>query len=246
MTRHRRRIAIRVCELIAVVASALAVVIFATSLGGGSKAPQARSASLGTKPRATPTTAPRQPAHARRRATKSPPLFKPNCGRKGITTHGGKEGTCVDDSGHRITVVNRASTLHLNEMDVKLAPIRVRAVVGHKPYRLAATGVFVVLELTIHNNLRRPALFRPDEVALSLGPDSFNHDSLAETTIPGSFTNQSGVIPAGRSRTGTVVFDVPELDAPYLKTDGNVVIVQFRDESYDMAFDTVGYFRTYR
>jgi Domain of unknown function (DUF4352) len=246
VTRRRRRLAIRVSELVAVLATAGAVLILLSGGGTNRPEPGARSASLGA--RTAPTPAPHKPTRhrSRRRAVKTPVGPQPNCDAKGITLEGGRQGTCIDDAGHRITVVNRDSTLRLDEMNANIDHIGVRRTVGKGVYRVAAEGLFVMVTVTIHNKLRGPALFRPDEMSLVLGPSTYYNDAAAEASDPKSFANRGGFIRKGHSVTGRVIFDVPETAAPSLDIDGNVVIVQFRDYDYTSAINTVGYFRTYR
>jgi hypothetical protein len=64
--------------------------------------------------------------------------------------------------------------------------------------------------------------------------------------VPGTFVRDTRPIPPGKTRAGTVVFDVRRRSARRLSRDGNVVVVQFDDPSYDDAYNTVGFFRTYR
>jgi hypothetical protein len=246
VTRRRRRLAIRLCELVAVVAVQLSIVVLITTHGDSNK-PRARSASLGTRAQATVTPSPTRARHrAPRRPARTPVPLQPNCTQKGITASAGKEGTCIDDNGHRVMVVNRASELRLNEMDVTMKPIRVSDVVGRGVYRLPADGAYVIVTLTVRNKLKRPALFRPEELSLLLGPSTFTHDSAAESVDPRSFLSLGELIRPGRTLTGRVIFDVPQESVQYLTIDGNVVVAQFRDLDYTYAFETVGYFRTYR
>lgn len=182
----------------------------------------------------------------RRKSVKAPAVLRPDCGQKKITLRGGREGTCLDFSGHRVKVVNRASLLRLHDMDVKLKSVRVRRAVGTGPYRVQAAGVFVVVTVRIRNNLNGTALFRPAEMLLVLGSDTLVDSSVAEASVADSFVSKGGLIRRNHSRTGSVIFDVPETDAEHLAADGNIVIVQFRDLSYEQAVETVGYFRTYR
>src|SRR4051794_27036635 len=55
--------------------------------------------------------APQKTPAAQTPAAKLPPLD--DCRRKGITRRRGKQGSCYEESGRRVRVVDKAATLHL-------------------------------------------------------------------------------------------------------------------------------------
>jgi hypothetical protein len=145
-----------------------------------------------------------------------------------------------------IAVVNRASRLRLRELDVSLRGAEVRRRLGRGPRQVRASGVYVVVTLTVRNRLRARAAFGPEQVQLLLGRALYDHSASAEAASPRSFLPTGGQIRRGGERTGTVAFDVPRRAARRLQTDGNVVILQYGDASYERAYSTVGVIRTYR
>jgi hypothetical protein len=181
--------------------------------------------------------APQQTPVAQTPATKLPPLD--DCRRKGITRGKGKEGSCYEESGRRVRVVDKASTLHLDELDARLLSIRVR----DRPQERQAD---VTLELELRNNLDGLVDVQASHFALLLGR-GVNPPNLLATGPGANSLFRRGIGLGARERvTGAVTFTVSRRAARRLDANGNVEILQFSDSSLGKASLTVGVFRTYR
>jgi hypothetical protein len=181
--------------------------------------------------------APQSTPAAKTPATKLPPLD--DCRRRGITRRQGKEGSCYEESGRRVRVVDKGSTLHLDELDARLLSIRVRD-------RRQRRQADVTLELELRNNLDGLVDVQASHFALLLGRGVYPPNLLATGQGANSLFRRGIGLGARERVTGAVTFSVSRRAARRLDANGNVEILQFSDTSLGKASRTVGVFRTYR
>jgi hypothetical protein len=83
---------------------------------------------------------------------------------------------------------------------------------------------------------------------LLLGDKQFSEDFDAENMPGDSFTWNDDEIQPGETRTGTVIFDVPDASLGELDRSGNVFVLNFSDagSTVEEAGTTVGVIRTYQ
>jgi hypothetical protein len=170
-------------------------------------------------------------------SVKLPPLD--DCRRKGITRKLGKEGSCYEESGRRVLVVDRGARLHLPELDGRVMDLRVHE---HPAQRTAD----VSFDIEVRNNLDGLVDVQPSHFGLLLGRGVYAPNLLATGRDANSMFKRGIGLRAREHVSGTVTFTVSRRAARHLDRDGNLELLQFSDTSLDKASLTVGVFRTYR
>ncbi len=173
-----------------------------------------------------------------------------DCNTLGINPTGMREGTCKH-AGTTYVIVNENHALKLHTLSVTLAGI-------HTPSTLTASksataqGKFVVASLKISNRLELPQTFDAagtQQAGLILDGTVYKEDVTAETgSDSASCLSQSVRIPAGKSETCDVIFDVPASSVPDLGKhgSGDIYIADFgSDLAGSIPPQTVGQIRLY-
>ena len=168
---------------------------------------------------------------------KLPPLD--DCRRKGITRKKGKEGSCYEESGRRVLVVDRAARLHLPELDARVLGMRVREL-------RAQRRADVAFDVELRNNLDGLVDVQPSHFGLLLGRGVYAPNLLATDRGANSMFRRGVGLRARARASGTVTFTVSRRAARHVGRDGNLELLQFSDTSLPKASLTVGVFRTYR
>jgi hypothetical protein len=168
---------------------------------------------------------------------KLPPLD--DCRRKGITRKKGKEGSCYEESGRRVLVVDRGARLHLDELDARILGVRVREL---RDQRRAD----VSFDVELRNNLDGLVDVQPAHFGLLLGRGVYAPNLLATGRGANSMFRRGVGLRARARVKGTMTFTVSRRAARHLERDGNLELLQFSDTSLAKASLTVGVFRTYR
>lgn len=162
------------------------------------------------------------------------------------------EGTCIDGK-YKYDVVNRNSTLKLEELDVDLVSIDTTDVLADVGVE-RPNGVFLVITLAVTNRLSAPVYFDDTQDQTTYGAtvngdyNQYTEDFDAENGgDEQSFLWQGKEIQPDTTQTGTIIFDVPQEAVDNLDKDGNINILNFSDaESYGgRAKLPIGVIRTY-
>lgn len=173
-----------------------------------------------------------------------------DCDALGINPQERREGSCVSD-GQAFEVVNRGSKLRLAELNARLLDIETTKTVSSEYLDpVEASGTYVIATLDVENKMNVPQSFDPmgDHAALFLDGNIFTEDFEAANTLETSFLYDSKPIQPKSSRTGAVVFDIPNRFLPELDRAGNVAILNFSELSgFTDAYDppeVIGVIRT--
>lgn len=172
-----------------------------------------------------------------------------DCDALGINPEQRHEGTCVTD-GQTFTVVNRGSTLTLDELNARLLGIeKAKTVTGEYMEPETADGTFVIVELEVKNKTNSPASFDSlgDQVALLLDGNLFTEDTEAASVLDRSFWSLSKDIQPQSTQAGVAVFDVPTRFLRELEQGGNLAILNFSEiRGFDdfENLDVIGIIRT--
>jgi len=160
-------------------------------------------------------------------------------------------GTCNDPrTGQTVKIVNRAQTLSLKNVAVKIIG---KSVVTQKigpfspdhPDEVAtATGRYVKFVVKVTNLRDRPMdTVRDLDFNLVFVPAHYDQSLEAENLIGAPSLVHAGknhMIPPGRSNTGYIAFDVAPNRAPLVRKNANLLVVDKSDTR------VVGLIRTYR
>lgn len=106
-----------------------------------------------------------------------------SCEAKGINPQEGNEGSCIQGKWHKV-VVNKDSTLELDQLDARLKSIELHEEVsGGFQNPQAAKGIFVVATLQITNTTHTPQVFDSlgDSTSILLCGDLYNEDFKSRT-----------------------------------------------------------------
>ena len=248
---------LRAADAVAVVAlvASLAIVGGRLSSGSSDRSPTAARATATPFPGAKPgdrdgdgvpdaqdlapdSPAPQQtPQASTGPVAKLPPLD--DCRRKGITRRKGKEGSCYEESGRRVLVVDRGARLRLPELDARILDMRVRELPAQR-------RADVAFDVELLNNLDGLVDVQPSHFGLLLGRGVYAPNLLATGRGANSMFRRGVGLRARARASGTVTFTVSRRAARHLERDGNLELLQFSDTSLAKASLTVGVFRTYR
>lgn len=171
-----------------------------------------------------------------------------SCEAKDIVPKEGNEGACLQGK-QPVVVVNKDSTLELDQLDAQLKSIEVvEEISGNFQNPQPAKGVFVVGTLQITNTTSTPHIFDSfgDATSLLLCGDVYNEDFNVENgTATSSFVWRSKEIGPGQTVVGRVVYDIPDDRARCVEDNGNLRIVNFKDEDGFGRPSQLGIIRTY-
>jgi hypothetical protein len=169
-----------------------------------------------------------------------------DCTTLGIDPTGMREGTCTH-AGVTYVIVDMDHTLKLHTLSAKLNRIQTTNSLNGT----AAQGKFIVPSLTITNHLELPQTFDArgtQQAGLILNGTVYTEASSAEKSDSASCLSQDVRIPAGKSETCDVVFEVPAGSVPDLGKhgSGDLYIVDFgSDLAGSTSPQTVGQIRLY-
>lgn len=172
-----------------------------------------------------------------------------SCDARGVTTAARNEGTCTDEDGQRVKVVDRRTKLTLPEMNVAYDGYSSDEVITASTGAAKASGTFITLNLRVTNKLNGPVAFDPEgQVLLVLDGKTYTPDFDAMNTPGKSFLWNRDDIQAGNSKAGTVTFDVPKKRVAGMEKTGNILLYQFSDSDaeYGEQQRTLGFIRTYK
>jgi hypothetical protein len=174
---------------------------------------------------------------------------KNSCDAKGINPEKRREGTCVDPDGQKYKTVNRGSTLRLKELNVRVVSTRLTPTLTADTGTERASGQFYVVTLAVTNKLDSPTSFDDgqNQVGLTVGGKTYSEDFEAENMPGNSFVWGSDEIQPEESRTGSVIFDLPNRAVKKLGNSSaaaNLIILNFSDIESDPP-DLVGTIRLY-
>lgn len=230
--RRRPRPTLLLADIVAVVALVASIAVIAVRLTGPSEA--STGPAQPTNQAAAPETSDPLPPLPR---TKLPPAD--DCRRKGITSGGTGEGTCFQESGRRIHVVNMTSVLRLPEMEARLLSITSKQ-------RRVENAVDVDVRLQIRSKVKGTVDLSPERFGLHLGDRLFEPDPVVNGFAKGGLVSSGVRLRQGDSTSGRIIYRVPSALAAHLRRDGEVWIAQFSDFSPKSAGHTVGVIRADR
>lgn len=195
----------------------------------------------------TTATAPSTPAASTPATTTAAPT---DCNTLGINPTGMHEGTCTH-AGTTYVIVDQNHPLKLHTLSVKLGSIRSTSTLTASK-SATAQGRFIVAPLTISNHLALPQTFDAagtQQAGLILDGTVYKEDVNAETgSDSASCLSQDVRVPAGKSETCDVIFDVPASSAADLGKhgSGDLYIVDYgSDLAGSTPPQTVGQIRLY-
>src|SRR4051794_20066002 len=82
-----------------------------------------------------------------------------SCDALGINRAQRKEGTCIDRSGVKVTVVDKTSTLKLKTLTARFVGSRMASSLGDPGFTKTASGTYVVITIAVTNRLDTPVSF---------------------------------------------------------------------------------------
>ena len=158
--------------------------------------------------------------------TASTPSSPPDC--QSFDQH--KEGRCATN-GLSLVVANRGHEARLHTLAATLNGCRTTQSVSDGYGQSAtAAGIYVICSLTVRNRADGPESFGDNGAQTLLlvdrkrYTDAFDAENQADQQ---SFVSQDGDLQPGLSRTGDVIFDVPQRLAGDALTRGSVLTVDF-------------------
>jgi hypothetical protein len=148
------------------------------------------------------------------------------CDGAGINDQQGKTGTC-SRNGVTYTVVDKAQTLQLEELEAKVLKDQVTKVLkGQSKFPARQGHKWVVVQMQIKNKLDQPQrVGGPGFEQLTISDGKAHFIEAPSTVLNNSFF-ELGAIPAGGVKTGNEVFEVTDKfarDFPKLKVDLDIV-----------------------
>jgi len=209
------------------------VLVVAAVLAAGCGSPAKTVSHPTTSTESTPTT-----------ATTS--TSSTDCNTLGINPTKMREGTCTH-AGITYVIVDMNHTLKLHTLSAKLDGIHTTTSANGT----TAQGSLVVPAITITNHLELPQTFDASgtqQAGLILNGTVYMEAGAAEKSDPASCLNKGVRIPAGRSDTCDVIFEVPASSAADLGKhgSGDLYIVDFgSDLAGSISPQTVGQIRLY-
>jgi hypothetical protein len=155
-----------------------------------------------------------------------------SCDSKGINNTVGNTGTCLRD-GITYTVVNKNQVLPLEQLDAKVTNVQTEAAVQSSPQRKAiAKGRFVIVTLQVKNKLDKPSRFGGpgfEQAELAIDGHQYPEGAAATSLLRQAFLG-AGPIDAGKTKTGSVAFEVPtKLAENLVKQKAVLAIANFND-----------------
>jgi hypothetical protein len=169
------------------------------------------------------------------------------CDAAGINEKQGKTGTCSRD-GVTYTVVDKAQTLQLEELDAKVLKDEVTKVLkGQSKFPARQGHKWVVVNMQVKNKLDKPQrVGGPGFEQLTISSGKAHFLEVPSTVLNNSFF-ELGAIPAGGVKTGFEVFEVTDKfarDFPKLKVD--LDIVNFSEAGFIDQAKHVGVIRLWK
>jgi hypothetical protein len=187
--------------------------------------------------------------------TPTGPSANESCESLGITPEQGKEGTCAASDGSMIAVVNKGSTLKLQDLKAKVVSVESTDTVSGDTGTATARGTFVVVRLAVTNNTDAPVRFddSQDQVGLTIDGKQFSQDFETENgKLTDSWVWADADIQPTETTEGVSIFDVPAGVAKQLESPAaasNVIVISFQDKAAVDSGDTAeleGRIRLYR
>jgi len=173
---------------------------------------------------------------------------KNTCDALGINPEELNEGSCTS-KGQDLVVVNKETTLKLDQLTARLVSISTADTLKGSSFGpKSASGVFVIARVELTNLTSAPQTYDTfgDATALTLGGDYYSEDFNVENgAATDSFVWRSKELQPHESMEGTLVYDVPANAVSHLETDGNLGLVNFRDDSGVGSPKELGLIRTY-
>lgn len=168
------------------------------------------------------------------------------CDELGINADVGNEGACTDPDGRKYRVVNRSTTLSLNEITVRDVSVSMTPEIPgelSEPHR--ASGRWAQVTMTIRNETSEPITVDREQFGLLTGEARYSTDFEAMNE-PGSCIWGAEEIQPGNEVTCWIAFDVAKKNASRVTRDGNVLILQPSDTYNAEAERRIGVVRLYQ
>jgi Domain of unknown function (DUF4352) len=150
------------------------------------------------------------------------------CDKLGINSVEGRQGTCIR-VGVIYTVVNRHTTLLLDQLEARITDVTVADSVND--VRAKAGSTYVVVTLRVRNRLKTAAQFDDaEQVLLADAKSEYAEDRRTGRLASDSFVKRAKAIPPGGSATGKVIFATSEqFGRSVAKPGTNLIISNFND-----------------
>ena len=172
-----------------------------------------------------------------------------SCDSKGINNTVGNTGTCLRD-GITYTVANKNQVLQLEQLDAKVTNVQTEKSVAPNPQKKAiAKGRFVIVTIQVKNKLDEASRFGGpgfEQAELAIGGRQYPEGAAATSLLRAAFLG-SGPIEGGKTKTGSVAFEVPTLLAENLEKEKAVLaIVNFNDAGKIDSTNRLGIIRLWK
>jgi hypothetical protein len=169
-----------------------------------------------------------------------------DCNALGINSEVGNEGACADADGRKYRVVNRSTTLALNEIVVRDVSVNMTPELPGElsgPHR--ASGRWAQITMTIRNETSQPITVDRAQFGLLTGEAQYSTDFEAMNE-PGSCIWGAEEVQPGNEVTCWIAFDVAKKNASRVTRDGNLTVLQPSDTYNPEPEHRMGVVRLYR
>ena len=161
-----------------------------------------------------------------------------DCRRKGITPERGVEGTCFRESGRRVEVVDKTTTLDLPELSASLASVDVAE-------RRIENAVDVTIDVEITSKVAGEVDIAAERFGMHIGSQLFVPDGVVNAYAENGLLARGVRLGEGDKASGAIVFRLPIHLGARIGRDAELWIAQFSDFSPKSASRTIGAIRLY-
>lgn len=170
-----------------------------------------------------------------------------DCDELGINGDVGNEGACTDSDGSKIRVVDRGTTLTLNELSVRDVSVNMTPEIpGEVDGPSYASGTYAQITVTVRNEGSAPLRIEPDLFRLVTNGKQYTTDFEAMNEPGDSCVWDSDEVQPGNERTCWLAFDVAKKNARSVTSGGNLYVIQPSDQYETEPKRRVGVIRLYK
>lgn len=170
-----------------------------------------------------------------------------DCNELGINGDVGNEGACTDENGLKLRLVDRGTTLTLNEISVRDTSVNMTTEIpGEVDGPSRASGTYAQITVTVRNEGSSPIRIEPGMFRLVTSGAQYTTDFEAMNEPGNSCVWDSEEVQPGNERTCWVAFDVSKKNAENVTANGNLYVVQPSDMREAEAKRRVGIIRLYK